>query len=104
MSTRYDRMFHAFQMYVVYVLFGCYICCNVYTRILQAYISNISVVFKRMLQVIYLDVACVALAMHVSCRCTFSNISAVSNVCCKCFISMLHMLQWPYTYAASVCF
>jgi hypothetical protein len=32
-----------------------------------------------------------------------SNVSVVSNVCCKCFIWMLHMLQWLYTYVASVC-
>jgi hypothetical protein len=31
-----------------------------------------------------------------------SNVLAVSNVCCKCFICMLHMLQWLYTYVASV--
>ena len=41
-----------------------------------------------MLQVFYLDIAYVALAIHV---------------CCKCFIWMLHMLQCPYTYVASVC-
>jgi hypothetical protein len=29
--------------------------------------------------------------------------SAVSNVYCKCFIWMLHMLQCPYTYIASMC-
>jgi hypothetical protein len=30
------------------------------------------------------------------------NILAVSDVCCKCFIWMLHMLQWLYTYVTSV--
>jgi hypothetical protein len=30
------------------------------------------------------------------------NVSAVLNVCCKCFIIMLHMLQCPYIYVASV--
>jgi hypothetical protein len=29
-------------------------------------------------------------------------VSVVSNVCCKCFIWMLHMLQWLYTYVANV--
>jgi hypothetical protein len=33
-----------------------------------------------------------------------SNISSVSDVCCKCFICMFHMLQWLYTYVESVCF
>jgi hypothetical protein len=32
------------------------------------------------------------------------NISSVSDICCKCFISMLHTLQCLYTYVASVCF
>ena len=32
------------------------------------------------------------------------NISAVSNVCYKGFIWMLHMLQWLYTYVATICF
>jgi hypothetical protein len=41
--------------------------------------------FKRMLQVVYLDVA---LAIHVRCECKFSNVSAVSNVCCKCMFQM----------------
>ena len=26
-----------------------------------------------------------------------SNVSPVSDVCCKCFMWMLHMLQWLYT-------
>jgi hypothetical protein len=33
-----------------------------------------------------------------------SNVSSVSDVCCKCFICMFHMLQWLYTYDESVCF
>jgi hypothetical protein len=32
------------------------------------------------------------------------NVLAVSEVCCKCFIWMLYMLQWLYTYITSVCF
>jgi hypothetical protein len=32
-----------------------------------------------------------------------SNVSAISNVCCKCFIWILDMLQWLYMYVASVC-
>jgi hypothetical protein len=26
------------------------------------------------------------------------NVSPISDVCCKCFIWMLHMLQWLYMY------
>ena len=31
-----------------------------------------------------------------------SDVLSISDVCCKCFIWMLHMLQWLYTYVASV--
>jgi hypothetical protein len=141
MITCYNCMFHAFQMYVAYVSFGCckrrssvvyvamfiHVCCKCMFQMFQlrrmlqvvylyaAYValaiharykcmfSNVSVVFKCMLQVFYLDVVYVAVAIHVCCKCMFSNVSAVSNVCCKCFIWMLHMLQWSYTYVTNVC-
>jgi hypothetical protein len=32
------------------------------------------------------------------------NVSAVLNVCCKCFIWMLHMFHWLYMYVANVRF
>jgi hypothetical protein len=52
---------------------------------LQVYVSNVSV----LLQVFYLDVAYVALAIHV---------------CCKCFIWMLRMLQWhTHVWQTYVC-
>jgi hypothetical protein len=59
---------------------------------LQVYVSNVLAVFKRMLQVIYLGVAYVVLAIHVHCKCMFSNVSDVANICDKCFIWTLHML------------
>ena len=31
-----------------------------------------------------------------------SNVLSILDVCCKCFIWMLHMFQWLYTYVASV--
>jgi hypothetical protein len=84
-------MFQVFQMfsrYVASVSYGCcksrsrcYICCNGYTRMLQASVSNVSSVFQTyvacvfiwMLQVFYLDVV------------------YVSYICCKYFIWMLHI-------------
>jgi hypothetical protein len=33
-----------------------------------------------------------------------SSIVGVSDVCFKCFIWMLHILLWLYTYVCSVCF
>ena len=62
-------MFHLFQTYVASVLSICFICCNGYTR---------------MLQVFYLDVAYVAVAIHI---------------CCKRLFKKFHLFQ---TYVASV--
>ena len=52
------QVFQMFQRYVVSVLCGCCksrsgycICCNGYTRMLQAYVLNVSSVFRRTLQV-----------------------------------------------------
>jgi len=64
-----------------------------YTRMLQVYISNVLSIY-----VLY-----VAMAIHV-CDMFVLNVSIVLNVCCKCFIMMLHMLQWLYIYVATVCF
>jgi hypothetical protein len=49
--------------------------------------------FRRMLQVFYLDVAKVDLDVAYTCmlQAYVSSISAVSYVCRKCFILMLHM-------------
>jgi hypothetical protein len=109
MSTRYNHIFYAFQIYDANILFGfcksrsgiayiamsIHVCCKCMFQMFQLF-SNVSAV--------YLDVAYVALAMNVCCKCMSSNVSAVSNVCCKYFIWMLHMLLWPYTYIVSVCF
>jgi hypothetical protein len=59
-----------------------------------------------MLQIIsvYLNVAYVAMAIHVYCKCMFQMFHPFLEVSCKCFIRMLHMFQWLYTYVASVCF
>ena len=45
-----------------------------------------------MLQVFYLDVAYVAVAIHICCKRMFVNVSFVSDVCCtKCFmLQVLH--------------
>ena len=56
-----------------------------YTYIASMF-PNVLAVFKSMLQVVYLDVACDALAIHVCYKYMFSNVLAVSNICCKCFI------------------
>jgi hypothetical protein len=37
-------------------------------------------------------------------RCRVSIVSGVSDVCFKCFIQMLCILQWLYMHVASICF
>jgi hypothetical protein len=110
MSTHYNHMFHVFQIYVAYVLFGSCKSRSGVTYIAMSIHLQVSVCFKYFscfqmyVEVVYLDVAYVALAINVRCKCMLSNVSAILNVCCKCFIWMLHMLLWPFTYVASVCF
>jgi hypothetical protein len=80
-------MFHVFYMYVAYVLFGH---CKsrsgvVYVAMtIDIYYKCMFQYFKRILQVFYLDVAYVALAIHV---------------CCKYIFQMFQLFQ---TYVASV--
>jgi hypothetical protein len=50
----------------------------------QVYVLNVLSVFRRMLQVFYLDVA------------------YISHICCKCFIWMLHMFAMVFKCFASV--
>ena len=82
MSTCCNRMFHAFQMYVAYVLSGC--------------CKNRS------------GIAYVAMAIDVCCKCMFQMfqpfqmyVAVVIHICCKCFICMLHMF---HTYIANMCY
>jgi hypothetical protein len=92
------HMFHVLQMYVSS---RCCICCNDYTRILQVYVSNISVVLNiycKMLYTlqVYVSNICCKCFLSRCCICCngytsmlqvyVSNISAVLNVYCKCFI------------------
>jgi hypothetical protein len=80
------QVFQVFQTHVSSVLFGCYICCNSYIRILQVYVSSVSSsVAKVDLNVAY---ACMLQAY----------ISSVSGVCCKCFIWMLHMFAMDFKH------
>jgi hypothetical protein len=39
------------------------------------------------------DVAYVAIAIHVCCKCVYLDVAYVSHICCKCFIWMLHMFS-----------
>ena len=76
-------------------LFGCCICCIGYTCMLQVYVSNVSAGLKHMLQVFYLNVAYVAVPIHVlqtyivMFHLFRTYVASVlwANVCCKCFMS-----------------
>jgi hypothetical protein len=90
----YKNMFQVFQTYVLTVSSGCCRseseCCI--TCMLQVYIFNCFIYFIRMLQVFYMDVAytCKGIlsVLHVF-QVDVLCVSAVSDVCCKCFIWML---------------
>ena len=70
----------------------CCICCIGYTRMLQVYVINVSAFSNVCCKVLYLDVAYVAVAIHICCKCMFVNVSFISDVCCsKCFmLQVLH--------------
>jgi hypothetical protein len=64
---------------------------------------------NRICHMFHLDVAKVDLVLHMlqwlMLQVYASNVSAVSNICCKCFyLDVAYMLQWPHTYVASVRF
>ena len=70
------------EMYVARISHGCYksrsgccIYCNGYTRILQAFVPNISSIFS-----------------IVCCKCVYLNVAYVSHIYCKCLIWMLRMI------------
>ena len=60
---------------------GCCICCNGCTRMLKAYVLNVSCVF-----------------LDVCYKCVYLDVAYVSYICCKCFIWMLRM----FTMVSSV--
>jgi hypothetical protein len=109
-------MFHAFQIYVAYVSSGC---CKsrsgvallqwLYTCVASVCFKYFSC-FKRMLQVFHLDVAYVAVTIHVCCKCVLqmfqlfhldvacfyldaAYVAVAIPVCCKCMFQMFHLFQ-----------
>jgi hypothetical protein len=57
---------------------GCCICCNGCTRMLQAFVPNVSVVFP-----------------DVYCKCVYLNVARVSHIYCMCFyLDVAYILQW----------
>jgi hypothetical protein len=80
-------------------------------HILQWLYTYVASVFFKCFSCFHLDVACfhmdvayVAVAIHVCCKCMFQMFYLFQDIRCKCFIWMLHMLQWLYTYVTNVCF
>ena len=76
-----DVCFKIFQRYVTSVSYGCCksrsgccICCSGCTRMLQAFVPNVSSIF-----------------LDVSCKCVYLDVAYVYHIYCKCFIWMLCM-------------
>jgi hypothetical protein len=90
------QVFHMFQTHVTSVLFGCCksrsrccICCYDYTCMFQAYVSSVSSIFRRMLQMFHLDVSKVYLGEHMfhlpqPLYCYCWGTGAPSWVTCRC--------------------
>ena len=79
-------MLHVFHLDVASVVSsGCCICCICYTRMLQVYVLKCFICFRRMLQV-FLSVYCIYCNGYTRMLQVYvSNVSAISNVCCKMF-------------------
>jgi hypothetical protein len=72
---------------------------------LYRYVANVCLkcfsCFKRMLQVFHLNVAYIVVIIHVYCKCVFQMFQ-LFHLDVACFYLDVHMLQWLYTYVASV--
>jgi hypothetical protein len=79
-------MLHVFYLDVVYVYKGFQVFSGVFSSVfismLQVCVSNISVVFRHMLQVFYMNVAYVTVWLH----------TYVASICSKWFICFRRML------------
>jgi hypothetical protein len=67
-------MLYMFHAYVACILSGCCLCLQMFSSVFRCFFKCL----RSMLQV------CV------------SNVSVVLDICCKCFIWMLHILSWPH--------
>jgi hypothetical protein len=65
---------------VIYVAMTIHVCCN-------CIFQKFRVVFKSILQVFYLNIAYVVVAIHICSKRMLSNVLSVLDVCCnKCFM------------------
>jgi hypothetical protein len=79
---------------VASVLSGCCICCNGYTHMLQVYVSNVSAIFKRMLQVFYLD-----MMLHML-HWLYTYVTSVRFKYLSCFKHKLQVFYLDVAYIA----
>jgi hypothetical protein len=85
------------------VCYKCCICYSCYTRMLQVCFPNVSTILSECCM--FSSRGCISCSVYTRMLQVYVlNISPISDVCCKCFIWILHMLQWLYTYVANVCF
>ena len=80
-------MFQVFHLDVAKVDMGCRLCYNDNIRMLQAYVSSVLGIFRRMFQVFHLDVAYVVMALPACCKRVFqvfhTYVISVLFGCCK---------------------
>jgi hypothetical protein len=114
-SCIFRCMLHMFHLNIVKINLVLYILQWLYTCVVSICFKGFSC-FKHMLQVFHLDVAYIAVAIHICCNCVFQMFQlfhldlacfhldvayvAVSiHVCCKCMLQMFNLFL---TYVASV--
>jgi hypothetical protein len=106
-------MLHILQLYVLNVSSILHVCCKCFIYILHmlqwlyTYVASICfkwfICFRRMLQVFYLDVAYVTVAIHLYCNCIFKYFTCFKHMLQQVFHvtsvfiirpSMFHMFIW----------
>jgi hypothetical protein len=76
-------------------------CYNGYTRMLQAFVRNVSFVFQTYVASV-LSTYCICFTQML--QVFIRSVSSILDVCYKCFIWMLHMFHTDVARVCSKCF
>jgi hypothetical protein len=99
MSTCCNRMFHAFisRLHIFYLDVAKVDLVLHMLQLLYTYVTSVCFsCLKCMLQVFHLDVAYVAVAIHVCCKCVFQMFQ-LFHLDVACFYLDVAYVQWLYT-------
>jgi hypothetical protein len=103
------RWHHVFVSGVFQKLFSSvsFVCCDDYIRMLQVYVSSVSVCFLRMFHMFHLYVSCVSFWCCICCngytrmfQMYVPHVSSILVVCCKCMFQIFLM----FSDACFMCF